>query len=372
MQQEGNQKKCASCGAEGFPDDLFCRQCGEQLPSYCAQCGTLIDRPSRFCHRCGASLEGQVSVNEQIERSIEEDARPDMQVMSDVTPGTTDINGIMQERKKGKTGIIIIGAGIVLLIVILVVGILYLLDYFQSSSSTVMIPETTVPEQELPSVPPPSTTELPVIVSFEIDPPKITTTESTMATWEVTGADMVSIDHDIGEVAHTGSLSLSPLQSTEYRLTASNDAGSTTRTALVTVIYNPNAKEIALGSADVYEDRFEFRTETTPSMDNTISTYFVEFQRGNEHLTNQVIIYDTVSEAVTSFYNIKENHKEYITDIVDIGDRAYFSTRIQYIPDATELYSISFQKDNVYVSLGQISYFDTLEKYARLIVSRIP
>ena len=193
-----------------------------------------------------------------------------------------------------------------------------------------------------------------------------------MATWEVTGADMVSFDHNIGEVAHTGSLSLSPLENTEYRLTAANDAGSTTRTAMVTVIRNLNAKEIALGSADIYKDSFEFRTETTPSMDNTISTYFVEFQRGDEHLANQVIIYDTVSKAVSTFYNDKENHREYVTDIVDIGDRAYYSTIIQHIPDETELFSICFQKDNVYVKLGQISHFDTLERYARLIASRIP
>ena len=366
MEQEENQRQCTSCGAEHFPGDVFCRQCGVQLPQYCPQCGTLIDYPSKFCHKCGASLGEQASNNEQIEHNAVEDAGP---VIQAETIYTNDKN---QERKKGKTGIIVIGAGILFLVIILVVGILYLLDYFQSSPSTVTIPETTVPEQEQPSAPPPSTTELPVIVSFEIDPPKITTAESTMATWEVTGADMVSIDHNIGEIAHKGNLSLSPMENTEYRLTATNNAGSVTRTAMVTVIQNLNAKEIALGSSDIYQDSFEFRTETTPSLDNTISTYFVEFQRGNEHLANQVIIYDTVSKAVTNFYNIKENHREYVTDIVDIGDRAYYSTIIQNIPDETELYSIYFQKDNVYVSLGQISYFDTLERYARLIASRIP
>jgi hypothetical protein len=366
MEQERNQKQCTSCGAEHLPGDVFCRQCGVQLPKYCPQCDTLIDRPSRFCHKCGASLDEQVSNNEQIEYNTVEDTGPVMQAE------TTYSNEKTGGRKKGKTGIIIIGAGILFLVIVLVVVILYLLDYFQSSPSTVAIPETTIPSQEQPSTPPPSTTELPVIVSFEIDPPKITTAESTMATWEVTGADMVSIDHNIGEIAHTGSLSLSPLENTEYRLTATNDAGDVTRTAMVTVIRNLNAKEIALGSSDIYQDSFEFRTETTPSLDDTISTYFVEFQRGDEHLANQVIIYDTVSKAVKVFYDIKENHQEYVTDIVDIGDRAYYSTIIQYIPDETELYSIYFQKDNVCVSLGQISHFDTLERYAQLVVSRIP
>ncbi|MEJ2738495.1 MAG: zinc ribbon domain-containing protein [Dehalococcoidia bacterium] len=366
MEQEGNQRQCTSCGAERLPDDVFCRQCGVQLPQYCPQCGTIIDRPSRFCHKCGASLDEQVSNNEQIEYTTVEDAGP----VSQAEP--TYSNEKTGEHKKGKTGIIIIGAGILFLVIIMVVGILYLLDYFQSSPSTVTIPETTIPEQEQPFTPPPSTTELPIIVSFEIDPPKITTAESTMATWEVTGADMVSIDHNIGEIAHKGNLSLSPLENTEYRLTATNDAGSVTRTAMVTVIQNLNAKEIALGSSDVYQDSFEFRTETTPVLDNTISTYFVEFQLGNEHLANQVIIYDTVSQAVTNFYSIKENHREYVSDIVDIGDRAYYSTILQHIPDETELYSISFQKDNVYVTLGQISNFDTLERYARLVASRIP
>ena len=366
MEQEENQRQCTSCGAVQFPGDVFCRQCGAKLPPYCPQCGTLIDSPSRFCYKCGASLGEQVSGNEQTEQNTVEDIEPVTQAE------TTDGNEKEHGQKKGKTGLIIIGAGILFLIIILTVGILYLLDSFQSSPSTVTIPETTVPEQEQPSTPPPSTTELPVIVSFEIDPPKITTAESTMATWEVTGADMVSIDHNIGEIAHTGSLSLSPVENTEYRLTATNDAGDVTRTAMVTVIRNLNAKEIALGSSDIYQDSFEFRTETTPSMDNTISTYFYEFQRGDEHLANQVIIYDTVSAAVSHFYQVKENHQEYVSDIVDIGDRAYYSTIIQHIPDETELYSICFQKDNVYVTLGQISHFETLDRYARLIESRIP
>jgi hypothetical protein len=361
MEQPEGPPPCTTCGAQNFHGDIFCRQCGEKLPPYCPQCGSVIDSPSKFCHECGARLETQSPVD---------------YTATGVTQNIPPAAGIPEEApfkspggKKSPFGIIAIGTAIVVLLVVLVIGILFILDYIGGSTSTALVPDAPVAEHEPEQNP--VETEPPVIVAFMIDPPKITTAESTMATWEVTGADTVTIDHDIGEVAPAGSLSLSPAQSTVYRLTASNDGGSVTRTAAINVIENVRANDIALTPEDVGPDGYQFRHDLAPSMDDTISTYRVNYRLGVESMDNLVVIYTTVSKAVTSFYDIKANHRENVTDIVDIGDRAYYSTIVELLPEETEMYTICFQKNNVYVSVGQASDLDRLIKYARLVESRI-
>jgi hypothetical protein len=53
--------------------------------------------------------------------------------------------------------------------------------------------------------------------------------------WNVTGASSVSIDHGIGQVYANGSLVVSPASSTVYILSATNNAGTVTRSAVTTV-----------------------------------------------------------------------------------------------------------------------------------------
>lgn len=352
---------CNACGAQNFQGDNFCRECGEKLPPHCPQCGTAIDTPSKFCHECGAKLETQ---------SIGENTP--VQEIHNATPASDSQDAPVPKKRGGKKslfGVIAIGAAIILLLVGLAIGILFMLDFVGCSPPSSVTHETPAVEQTPEQHP--IATDPPVIVSFSIDPPKITTAESTMATWEVTGADKVSIDHDIGEVAPTGSRSLSPAQSTVYRLTASNDGGNVTRTASVTVIENVRAKDIALKPEDVGPDGYQFRHDLAPSMKDTISTYRANYRLGEESMGNLVVIYTTVSKAVTSFYEIKSNHRENVTDILDIGDLAYYSTITELLPDERDMYTICFQKNNVYVSIGQASDLDRLIKYAMLVESRI-
>ena len=72
------------------------------------------------------------------------------------------------------------------------------------------------------STPEPPKVKLPVIVVFEITPPKATIVEQVTLRWEVTGADTIDIDQGIGKVSANGTRKLVLSQNTVFKLTASN------------------------------------------------------------------------------------------------------------------------------------------------------
>ncbi|MEE9911679.1 MAG: hypothetical protein K4571_08130 [Deltaproteobacteria bacterium] len=75
----------------------------------------------------------------------------------------------------------------------------------------------------------------PVIAGFGANPPSITTGQSSTLSWSVTGAVSLFIDQGVGNVTGSISRSVSPVTTTTFTLTATNSAGSTTRTVLLTV-----------------------------------------------------------------------------------------------------------------------------------------
>ncbi|HSP68027.1 MAG TPA: OmpA family protein [Bryobacteraceae bacterium] len=75
---------------------------------------------------------------------------------------------------------------------------------------------------------------VPVIASFTATPATIDAGQSSTLQWSVTNADTVNIT-SLGTVAASGSRSVSPAATTSYILTATNSAGSVTRTATVEV-----------------------------------------------------------------------------------------------------------------------------------------
>jgi hypothetical protein len=81
----------------------------------------------------------------------------------------------------------------------------------------------------------PNDTNLPSIISFSTDPPDISPGESTLMTWDVIGADSVSIDNGVGNVPASGSLVLTPGTTTYYQLTATNSYGPISSSDIVTV-----------------------------------------------------------------------------------------------------------------------------------------
>ena len=68
----------------------------------------------------------------------------------------------------------------------------------------------------------------PVVNSFEASPGSIVRGGTSTLSWDVDGATMVSIDPRIGNVGHKGTREVFPDMTTQYTLTASNEAGSVT------------------------------------------------------------------------------------------------------------------------------------------------
>jgi hypothetical protein len=62
----------------------------------------------------------------------------------------------------------------------------------------------------------------------------------------VTSVDFVTIDHGVGTVFALGSTNVSPTQTTVYKLTATNAAGTASATATVTVGTPPPPKHRAV------------------------------------------------------------------------------------------------------------------------------
>jgi hypothetical protein len=77
--------------------------------------------------------------------------------------------------------------------------------------------------------------QMPVINSFNASPASISTGGTSNLSWNVSGAAKVTIDHGIGDVALTGTRSVTPPITTVYTLTATNTRGTVTATTQVIV-----------------------------------------------------------------------------------------------------------------------------------------
>lgn len=78
----------------------------------------------------------------------------------------------------------------------------------------------------------------PVINSFSANPSEIFRGESSTLSWDVSNATSVEIDKGVGKVQSSGSIKVSPTETTTYTLTAKNDDGQTTKECTVTVKLN--------------------------------------------------------------------------------------------------------------------------------------
>ncbi len=75
----------------------------------------------------------------------------------------------------------------------------------------------------------------PVILVFSNSPTTINAGDTSTLLWNVTGATSVSIDQGIGRVDVAGTRLISPAASTVYTISATNSAGTVTRSAVTTV-----------------------------------------------------------------------------------------------------------------------------------------
>ena len=76
---------------------------------------------------------------------------------------------------------------------------------------------------------------LPEIVDFKVSPVNIEAGSAARLSWEVKGAGSIQIDHGVGTVSNAGTFDVSPVYSTTYKITASNESGTRERYITLTV-----------------------------------------------------------------------------------------------------------------------------------------
>jgi hypothetical protein len=88
----------------------------------------------------------------------------------------------------------------------------------------------------------------PVVESFDANPGEVVSGGSSVLSWNVSGAETVSIGPDIGNVALSGTREVSPTKTKTYTLTAISVVGAATATAQVVVAEKPPNKKVELYS----------------------------------------------------------------------------------------------------------------------------
>jgi len=78
-----------------------------------------------------------------------------------------------------------------------------------------------------------------VVTSFAADPPSISEGDSSTLSWDISNAATVVIDHGVGSVDSVGSTTVSPEETTTYKLTATNPTGSIVASTTVEVSGTP-------------------------------------------------------------------------------------------------------------------------------------
>lgn len=94
----------------------------------------------------------------------------------------------------------------------------------------------------------------PVVNAFTLDRKSMQSGQSAVLSWDVSGATYVGIDQGIGGVDPTGTVYVSPAETTEYRLAAMNETGSATASVIVKVMPSASAKQ-ASQSIPYIEDK---------------------------------------------------------------------------------------------------------------------
>ena len=159
----------------------------------------------------------------------------------------------------------------------------------------------------------------PVISSFKPNPASASPGSPVTLSWSVSGATSVSIDNGVGDVTNRSSVTVSPVQSTSYTLTASNSSGSST--AVVTVTASSGADTQAptvptLRSATAASSS-EVDLAWAASSDNTGVAGYQIFRNGTPvgSVPGTALTYaDTSTQAATAYtytvnaYDAAGNH----------------------------------------------------------------
>jgi hypothetical protein len=162
---------------------------------------------------------------------------------------------------------------------------------------------------------------VPVIASFTATPASIDAGQSSTLQWSVQNADSVSIT-SLGTVAASGSKSVSPIATTTYTLTATNAAGSVTRTATVEV-RGGTGPTIVFPSDIIYTTSRDLRLDASgsfsPAGNTPLSFYWTV--RG----TDRAVIYQRTSATPNVFLRLAPGN--YLFDLTVTDSKGNSSTK---------------------------------------------
>lgn len=154
---------------------------------------------------------------------------------------------------------------------------------------------------------------LPIISSFAITSNPIMAGGSTALSWYVSGAKTITIDQGIGNVEFIGTHNITPKETTDYTLTATNDAGSITAIAEC-IVTQDQPKEliltsIASESGHVWSGNWNYDTEVGDTDANVGSQAFLSFDlsripRGSIIKNTRINFEDYSAHSENAFKNL--------------------------------------------------------------------
>lgn len=145
---------------------------------------------------------------------------------------------------------------------------------------------------------------VPQILSFTASPAVIRPGQSSTLSWSVSGATSLSIDNGIGTVSGT-SITVSPIETTTYKLTCMNDAGSLVYASVTVGVVSPptvlsfTASPSIISSGQTSTLGFTVSGATTLSIDNGIGSV-----TGTSNHYGGVIGSVPVSPSATTTYTV--------------------------------------------------------------------
>ncbi|MCX6006404.1 MAG: hypothetical protein NTZ34_03975 [Chloroflexi bacterium] len=115
----------------------------------------------------------------------------------------------------------------------------------------------------------------PTISYFKAVPEAISSGQAVTLSWSVTGANTVQIS-TIGNVATAGNVIVTPVNSVEYQLTATNGAGSTSMKVNINVTsFNPDKPELVITDFHVNGDKAYYKIKNIGGVNAKQSTTFL-------------------------------------------------------------------------------------------------
>ncbi len=222
-------------------------------------------------------------------------------------------------------------------------------------------PPPPAPRKETPPPPPPK--PRPVIGSFSADPTTIERGQSSTLRWSTSNATSASIDNGIGNVATSGSRSVSPNSTTTYRLTARGEGGEASETVTIRVVDPPpppkppapaakisfsEAVERAIKDAYYDYDKSDIREDARAVLQanaDALKNIFREYSSGT------VVVEGHCDERGSAEYNLglgdrrSTSARDFLVQLGVPADRLKTVSYGKERPQCTEANEVCYQKN---------------------------